>query len=95
MKRIQMQYLARQFKRFTPFAVLPIVCAACQVLTYTGPNGERFTRSALATTTSISSLSVETDTNGIRRVQMEGYQNDATQALGIVTEAAVRAALRR
>ena len=89
-----MNYLFRQLKRFAPLTLLPGLCAACQVLTYSGPNGERFSRSAFATTTSISSLSIETDTNGVRRVQLEGYQNNATQALGIVTEAAVRAALR-
>jgi hypothetical protein len=37
---------------------------------------------------------VEADTNGVRRVQMRGYQNDTSQALGTVTEAAVRAAIQ-
>lgn len=69
--------------------------AGCQVLTYTGPNGEHFTRSSFAGTTAISSLLVEAGTNGIRRVELQGYQNDSTQALGVVTEAAVRAALRK
>ena len=95
MKRIRTQYLSRWLKRYTALAGLPLICAACQVLTYTGPNGERFSRSSFATTTSISSLSVETGTNGVRRVQLRGYQNDPTQALGVVTEAAVRAALQR
>src|SRR4051812_26113521 len=66
----------------------------CQVLTYKSPQGERFTRSSLGTKTSIQSLSVDSDTNGVRRVKLEGYQNDSTQALGAVTEAAVRAALQ-
>jgi hypothetical protein len=66
----------------------------CQVLTYRGPNGERFVRSSFGANTSIASLSVEGDTNGIRRVELRGYQNDATQALGTVTEAAVRAAMQ-
>ena len=35
----------------------------------------------------------EADTNGVRRVDLHGYQNDSSQALGAVTEAAVRAAL--
>ena len=36
---------------------------------------------------------VEIGTNGVRRVELRGYRNDATQALATVTEAAVRAAL--
>ena len=87
-------YRLPRLKCFALLAALPVLCTACQVLTYSGPNGERFSRSTFATTTTISSLAVETDTNGVRRVQLEGYQNNATQALGIVTEAAVRAALR-
>ncbi|HYG36408.1 MAG TPA: hypothetical protein VEC99_16560 [Clostridia bacterium] len=66
----------------------------CHVLTYQGPHGERFSRSVLGVNTSISSLVVEADTNGIRRVQIQGYRNNATQALGTVTEAAVRAAIQ-
>jgi hypothetical protein len=42
----------------------------------------------------ISSLSVESTTNGIRRVELRGYQNDSVQALGTVTEAAVKAAVQ-
>ena len=66
----------------------------CQVLTYKGQTGERFTRSSLGSKTAIQSLSVEADTNGVRRVQLQGYTNDSSQALGAVTEAAVRAALQ-
>src|SRR6266496_980162 len=65
----------------------------CQVLAYTSPTGERFTRSSLGANTTIASLRVEADTNGVRRVELRGYQNDSTQALGIITEAAVRGAL--
>ena len=70
----------------------PLLCG-CQVLTYTGPGGERFSRLVLGNSTTIASLSVETGTNGVRRVELRGYRNDATQALATVTEAAVRAAL--
>ena len=66
----------------------------CQVLAYRSPQGEKFTRSSLGSKTAIQSLSVEADTNGVRRVQLQGYTNDSTQALGAVTEAAVRAALQ-
>jgi hypothetical protein len=65
----------------------------CSVLTYTSPDGEKFTRSSLGADTTISSLTVETNTNGVRRVDLRGYRNDHTQVLGTVTEAAVRAAI--
>ena len=71
-----------------------LLCPACQVLTYTGPNGERLSRSSLGANTSISSLAVEVGTNGLQRVELHGYQNDSSQALGAVTEAAVRAAIQ-
>ena len=73
------------------FAVL---ATGCQVLTYSSPTGERFTRTSFAASTAISSLSVESATNGIRRVELRGYTNDSSQALGAVTEAAVRAAIQ-
>ena len=63
-------------------------------MTYRSASGERFMRGALGANTSVSSLAVESDTNGVRRVQMQGYQNDSSQALGVVTEAAVKAALQ-
>src|SRR5689334_5894028 len=75
-------------------SILLLAITGCQILTYKGPSGERFTRSSLGTTTSISSLKVEADTNGLRRVELQGYQNDSTQALGVVTDAAVKAALQ-
>jgi hypothetical protein len=75
--------------------MLALLACGCQVLTYTGPNGERFSRRSLGSTTSIASLSVEAGTNGVRRVEMQGYQNDPTRALSTVTEAAVRAALQQ
>lgn len=75
-------------------AVLAVAAAGCTVLTYTGPGGEKFSRASLGATTSISSLAVETGTNGIRRIEMQGYRNDSNQALSTVTEAVVRAALQ-
>ncbi|HVV00254.1 MAG TPA: hypothetical protein VHH88_02760 [Verrucomicrobiae bacterium] len=65
----------------------------CQVLTYKSPTGETFTRSSLGSDLSISSLAVSADTNGVRAVNLQGYQNSSTQALGTVTDAAVRAAV--
>jgi hypothetical protein len=66
----------------------------CQVLTYRTPTGERFTRTSVGTTTAIASLAVESTTNGVRKVELRGYQNDGTQALGTVTDAAVKAAIQ-
>jgi hypothetical protein len=95
MNEHSMKKLNRYFNRPILLAApLTFITCGCQVLTYTGPNGERFSRSSLGSTTSIASLAIETGTNGVRRVQMQGYQNDPSQALGIVTEAAVRAALQ-
>jgi len=74
-------------------ALTAVILCGCQVLTYRGAQGERLTRASLGGTTAVSSLSVEMSTNGLRRVELKGYQNDGAQALGTVTEAAVRAAL--
>jgi len=68
--------------------------SGCQVLSYASPTGERLSRASLGSNTSISSLAVETGTNGLRRVELHGYQNDSSQALGAVTDAAVRAAVQ-
>jgi hypothetical protein len=78
-----------------PGTVLGLVATGCQVLSYSGPNGERFSRSSFASKTAIASLTLESETNGVRKIQLQGYQNDPTQALGIVTEAAIRAALQK
>ena len=73
--------------------LLLVALAGCSRLSYTGPSGERFSRFSFGSKTAIASLSVEAGTNGVRRVDLQGYQNDANQALGTVTEAAVRAAV--
>lgn len=85
----QLQLLATH----TLLAMLLAAATGCTVLSYTNPNGERFSRRSLGASTAIAALSVETTTNGLRRVEMRGYQGDTTQALGTVTEAAVRAAV--
>ena len=78
--------------RLTLSAVL-FTTGGCTVLSYTSPSGERFTRGSLGANTSISTLAIEAGTNGVRRVELRGYQNDSTQALSAVTEAAVKAAI--
>jgi len=83
-----------QLTQLTLLTYLTLLVSGCQVLTYTSPTGEQFARTALGTTTSLSSLTVETGTNGLRRVEMHGYQNDAAQALSAVTAAAVSAAVQ-
>ena len=76
------------------FLLSTFLLTGCQVLTYTSPTGERFTRSSLGATTSIASLSVESTTNGVRRVELRGYTNDSAQTLGIITRAAISAAIQ-
>jgi hypothetical protein len=70
-----------------------LLSTGCSVLTYRTPTGERFTRSSIGSNLAISSLTVSADTNGVRTVNLRGYQNDSTQALGVVTDAAVKAAI--
>lgn len=77
----------------TFLTALSLLACSCTVVSYTTPTGERFTRGSLGANTSISSLTFEAGTNGVRRVDLRGYQNDSAQALGAVTEAAVKAAL--
>jgi hypothetical protein len=89
----RMQSGARAIGRTLLMGAVSLLCG-CQELTYTGPSGERFSRRCLGTSTSVGRLSIETATNGVRRVQLEGYHNDGTQSLGVVTEAAVRAAIQ-
>jgi len=90
MKRTQLAHLIQ----LTLLSLSALALCGCQVLTYRGPSGETFTRSSLGANTTISSLTVESDTNGLRRVELRGYQNDSNQALGTVTEAAVKAAIQ-
>jgi hypothetical protein len=77
----------------TLLTVLTTALCGCTVLTYTSPNGEQFSRRSFGASTSLSSLTVEADTNGVRRVELHGYTNDTAQALGTVTDAAVKAAI--
>ena len=85
----------RKLSLFPLLASIPLFClTGCQILTYTAPTGERFTRSSLGATTSIHSLVLEATTNGLRRVELRGYENDSTKALGVVTESAVRGAIQ-
>jgi hypothetical protein len=71
-----------------------LLLCGCQQLSYTSPSGEHFSRCAVGVNTAISSLTLESGTNGLRRVVLSGYQADASQAVGAVTEAAVRAAIQ-
>ena len=74
-------------------AACAALLAGCSLLTYRSPSGETFTRSSLGANASIQSLAIEAGTNGLRRVELRGYQSDSSQALGVITEAAVKAAI--
>jgi len=78
---------------YLTLAAALVATCGCTVLSYTSPTGEHFTRGSLGANTSISSLAIEAGTNGVRRVELRGYQNDSSQALSAVTEAAVKAAI--
>src|SRR5215472_14869393 len=54
----------------TLLAIVLMATSGCQVLTYGGPSGEHFSRCSFGATTSISSLLVEANTNGLRRVEL-------------------------
>jgi hypothetical protein len=92
-----MKKFINPIQRFNVFNVLTFLtllfASGCTVLTYTAPTGEHFTRGSIGANTSISSLAIEAGTNGVRRVELRGYQQDGSQALGVVTEAAVKAAI--
>lgn len=64
----------------------------CTRLSYRSAEGESFTRVSVGSRTAIGSLVLEA-TNGVRHLELRGYENDSAQAMGAVTEAAVRAAL--
>jgi hypothetical protein len=73
--------------------ILPLLTAGCTLMSYTSPTGEHFSRTSLGANTSLHSLAFDASTNGLRRVEVRGYANDNTEALGSITEAAVRAAI--
>ncbi len=80
-------------RRAWPLAAFLGLLSGCSMLSYSGPSGERFSRVSFGSKTAIASLQVDADTNGVRKVALQGYQNDANQTVSAVTEAAVRAAL--
>lgn len=75
-------------------ALLAATVCGCTMVSWTTPQGDRFTRTSLGANTAITALTLETGTNGLRRVELNGYHNDSAQAMGAVTEAAIRAALQ-
>jgi hypothetical protein len=87
--------LARAFGLLSGILLTAIAGPGCSMLTYTSLGGDHFYRCSLGSKTAIASLAVEAGTNGIRRVELQGYQNESSQALSAVTEAAVRAAITR
>jgi hypothetical protein len=89
------QTMPMKNKHLLPVLIpLAALLSGCQVLTYQSPSGETFSRTSLGAHTTVAALVVETSTNGVRRLELRGYQNDTAQALTAVTEAAVRAAVQ-
>jgi len=91
--RFVRQRVARLLANSFLHAAAIVLCAGCTVVSYTGPGGERFSRQSFGTASAIGALQVETGTNGVRRIELKGYRSDSADAVGAVTEAAVRAAL--
>ena len=83
-----------RFLTLLTLATLLTAVTGCTITSYRSPSGEHFARSSLGANTSLHSLAFEATTNGLRRVELRGYQNDSTQALGTVTESAVRGAVQ-
>jgi hypothetical protein len=75
--------------------LLAAVCSGCSVVEYRGSGGDRFSRMTIGSRTALTGLEVETGTNGLRRLSLRGYRSDSADSLGVVTEAAVRAALQK
>jgi len=57
-----------------------LALSGCTMMTYTSPTGEHFARNSFGAKTSVSSLSVDATTNGVRRLEFKGYQDDGAQA---------------
>ena len=77
-----------------PFVCILVLTAGCTVTSYTSPTGEKFSRTAIGTKTSVGELSVAADAGGVRSLKLKQYSNDHTETAAAVTEAAVRAALK-
>ena len=75
------------------FCAVMVMVSGCQAVRYESATGERFSRWSVGNKTSIAHLEVESGTNGVRRLNLRGYQSDSAAAMGAVTEAAVRAAV--
>ena len=80
-------------RKLASLAILASLATGCTIVSYTTPAGERFTRGSLGANTPIASLTFEAGTNGVRRVDLRGYQTDTAQTIAAATDAAVRAAL--
>lgn len=87
---------ARQARLLTAGSLLTLcILTGCTITNYQSPNGEKFTRLAVGSKTSVGELSVSGDTNGVRSLRLKSYANDATETAAAITEAAVRAALAK
>ena len=93
MKRSHATFLTYLTTRLSLLAATACLACGCTVVSYTTPGGEHFTRGSFGANTSIASLAFEAGTNGVRRVDLRGYQNDTAQTVAAAADAAVRAAL--
>lgn len=75
-------------------ALICLLLTGCTHTSYIGVNGERFSRWQLGSLTAVGRLKITPQTNAPPIVELEGYNNDSLQAIGAVTEAAVRGAVK-
>ena len=75
-------------------AAVLFVTAGCSTVRYTSPSGEKFARTSFGGKTAVNFLSVERQTNGAAKIVLKGYGQDQVEALGVVTDAAVSAAIK-
>jgi hypothetical protein len=69
-------------KRLLAIPFLALCVTGCTILSYQSPTGEHFTRSSLGSKTSIAHLTFEANTNGVRKLQLKGYDTRFGPILG-------------
>lgn len=75
---------------------------ACSSISYRGPNGESFSKWSIGTDSSLSGLTVEMTSNGIRKVHLQRYDleqgnsmTSSVQAVSAITSAAIAEVLKQ
>lgn len=78
----------------TAILSLLLVLTGCTHTSYVGAHGERFSRWQFGSLTAVGYLKIIPQPNAAPIVEMQGYNNDSLQVVGVATEAAVRGAIK-